>query len=105
MNAEKILLTHFSARHPKVPMTLLELNSASAASTSTDAAIAAPSSSPTSSSSPIVALAFDQASMRIGDMWKMQHYLEALEQIEKDTVAVEGEDEDEVGRLNVDVSV
>ncbi|RXW24848.1 hypothetical protein EST38_g1005 [Candolleomyces aberdarensis] len=106
MKAEKILLTHFSARHPKVPMTLLELNSASSscdASASSDAAAAAPSLSP--SSSPIVALAFDQASMRIGDMWKMQYYLEALEQIEKDTVAVEGEDEDEVGRLNVEVSV
>ncbi|KAJ2930031.1 hypothetical protein H1R20_g7064, partial [Candolleomyces eurysporus] len=108
MNAEKILLTHFSARHPKVPMTLLELNSASSsfdASTSSDAASGAvpPSISPLSS--PIVALALDQASMRIGDMWKMQHYLEALEQIEKDTVAVEGEDEDEVGRLNVEVSV
>ncbi|KAJ2915930.1 hypothetical protein MD484_g4468, partial [Candolleomyces efflorescens] len=62
----------------------------------------APFGSSSSSSSPIVALAFDQASMRIGDMWKMQHYLEALEQVEKDTVAVEGEDEDEAARLNVE---
>lgn len=102
MKAEKILLTHFSARHPKVPMTLLELTSASSASS--DAA-APPLPSPGSSSpSPIIALAFDQSSMRIGDMWKMQYYLEVLEQIEKDTVAVEGEDQDELERLNVEVS-
>ncbi|KAI6104184.1 hypothetical protein F5141DRAFT_1189708 [Pisolithus sp. B1] len=59
MNAYSILLTHFSARYPSMPQSMLTNY--------------APGE-------PIVALAFDHANVRIGDMRKMHAYMPAIEQ-------------------------
>ncbi|GLB41597.1 putative tRNase Z endonuclease [Lyophyllum shimeji] len=83
MNAEHILLTHFSARYPKMP----------------PSAIARPSQIPVEdgrAKEPIVALAFDHANLAIGNMWKVNYYLPALEQSFRDTVAEEGDDPEEM---------
>jgi ribonuclease Z len=62
MNAKNILLTHFSARYPKMPPSALRLSVTSS-----------------EKQRPVLALAFDQARMRIGDMWKMNYYLPVIE--------------------------
>ncbi|KAF5379502.1 hypothetical protein D9615_006481 [Tricholomella constricta] len=83
MNAEHILLTHFSARYPKMP----------------PSGLAKPSQIPIGeggrAKEPIVALAFDHANLTIGNMWKVNYYLPALEQSFRDTVAEEGDEEEE----------
>lgn len=61
MNAENVLLTHFSARYPKVPLHL-----------------AAPGSP--SDSGPTVALALDHSRVRIGEMAKLRAYAPAIRQ-------------------------
>jgi ribonuclease Z len=94
MRAETILLTHFSARHPKIPMSVMDISNS-------------PPRSPSMINArpkPTIALAFDQSSLRVGDMWKMKHYLPALEQNYKDTVAIDGEEDEEIqGAMDVDV--
>lgn len=59
MNAYSTLLTHFSARYPTMPQSML-MNY--------------------EPGEPIVALAFDHANVRIGDMRKMHAYMPAIEQ-------------------------
>jgi ribonuclease Z len=82
MNAENVLLTHFSARYPRMP----------------------PSGIPTASTygetsrEPILALAFDHANIAIGDMWKMNLYLPAIEQNFRDIA----DGDDEIVHLEVD---
>lgn len=79
MRAKHILLTHFSQRYPKVP----------------------PPSAPRESGllanekEPVIALAFDHASIRIGSMWKMARYLPAIQQCYDD----DGEWDDDLGDL------
>ncbi|KAH9831154.1 uncharacterized protein C8Q71DRAFT_715676 [Rhodofomes roseus] len=63
MHAENILLTHFSARYPKIPPTTSLPDS--------------PRASP--APSPHLGLAFDCTKFTIGDMWKQQFYLPAIE--------------------------
>ncbi|KAG6818817.1 hypothetical protein H0H93_001378 [Arthromyces matolae] len=75
MKAENILLTHFSARFPKMPSSALRSRN-------------------DGDSAPFVALAFDSASYRIGDMWKGKHYVKALEQSFRATLLEEGDEED-----------
>ncbi|GAA5982370.1 hypothetical protein JCM5350_006161, partial [Sporobolomyces pararoseus] len=61
MKAQHLLLTHFSARYPKLPPK---------------------SSSPSSSESshqPIIATAFDLMTLKLSDFWKMEQYREALD--------------------------
>ncbi|EGO29330.1 hypothetical protein SERLADRAFT_412876 [Serpula lacrymans var. lacrymans S7.9] len=92
MNAQKILLTHFSARYPKLP----------------PPAILSPPTSATSASiakEPILALAFDHASIKIGDMWKMNTYMGAIEQCFIDTTEDGDEEEntDALGMTQVDI--
>ncbi|OCH93318.1 hypothetical protein OBBRIDRAFT_790349 [Obba rivulosa] len=70
MNAEKVLLTHFSARYPKMPPSVFSENSFP------------------------LAIALDFARMKIGDLWKFNAYLPAIEHCFEET-AEEG-DEDEV---------
>ncbi|KAH7921559.1 hypothetical protein BV22DRAFT_1038537 [Leucogyrophana mollusca] len=60
MKAQNILLTHFSARYPKMPPPSV---------LATDGP-----------DDPTLALAFDMANIRIGDMWKMNAYMGAIEQ-------------------------
>lgn len=56
MNAKHVFLTHFSLRYPKMPHRAHE-----------------------HSERPL-ALAFDGACIRIGDIWKLEAYLPAIEQ-------------------------
>ncbi|KAH6915798.1 tRNA processing endoribonuclease [Coprinopsis sp. MPI-PUGE-AT-0042] len=94
MRAETILLTHFSARHPKIPMSVMDMS---------NSPLRNPSAIANARPKPTIALAFDQSSLRVGDMWKMKHYLPALEQNYKDTVAIDGEEEEMEGAMDVDV--
>ena len=59
MNAYSTLLTHFSARYPTMPQSMLAKRK---------------------DGDPFVALAFDHANIRIGDMQKMHAYTAAIEQ-------------------------
>ena len=61
MGAKKILLTHFSARYPGMPP-----RQGGRASEGVGA-------------QPLVGLAFDFARLRMGDMWKLNTYLPALQ--------------------------
>lgn len=100
MKAENVLLTHFSQRYPKIPI----LRSATAAAleasepsdlvpsdaTPTDQSSASP---PTVEHEPVVAVAFDCASIPIGSMWKMSRYTPALERVFAEMAeAAEGEE-------------
>jgi ribonuclease Z len=84
MNAENILLTHFSARYPKMP----------------PSGLPTPSTNDDSSREPILALAFDHANITIGDMWKMNLYLPAIAQSFND---IDDEGDDEVVPVEVGV--
>ncbi|KIJ09075.1 hypothetical protein PAXINDRAFT_172647 [Paxillus involutus ATCC 200175] len=59
MKAQNILLTHFSARYPTMPPSVM---------------------TPHKPGDPTLALAFDHANIKIGDMWKMNAYMKAIEQ-------------------------
>ncbi|KAH7911176.1 hypothetical protein BJ138DRAFT_1151318 [Hygrophoropsis aurantiaca] len=60
MKAQNILLTHFSARYPKMPP---------------------PSALKTEGpNDPVLALAFDMANIKLGEMWKLSAYMAAIEQ-------------------------
>ncbi|KZV65463.1 Metallo-hydrolase/oxidoreductase [Peniophora sp. CONT] len=74
MNARHTILTHFSTRYPDMPSYLAE------ASVDNDG--------------PNVALAFDHARMRVGDLWKMPLYLRAIEKSFQDTAEPEDEEEE-----------
>lgn len=82
MNAQNILLTHFSARYPKMP----------------------PSVSERQAGDPIVAFAFDHANIKIGDMWKMGAYARAIEQSFIDIADIEGEEPEVIDAIHVDIS-
>jgi len=56
-----------------------------------------------SAKEPVLALAFDHADIAIGNMWKMNFYLPAIEQIFKDTE--EEEDNDVAIEHNVEVDI
>ncbi|KAG0701177.1 hypothetical protein DFH29DRAFT_831788 [Suillus ampliporus] len=82
MNAQNILLTHFSARYPKMP----------------------PSISERQAGDPVVAFAFDHANIKIGDMWKMGVYARAIEQSFIDIADIEGEESEVIESAQVDIS-
>ncbi|KAF9038581.1 hypothetical protein BJ165DRAFT_1352473 [Panaeolus papilionaceus] len=87
MNAKNILLTHFSARHPKMPPSVVEQEKLR------------------SKDDPVVAPAFDLTSLTIGSLWKMKHYLPALEMNFNDTKDQDEEAGAEVSEaLDVNVS-
>jgi ribonuclease Z len=62
MRAKNTFLTHFSARYPKMPPYILD---------------ARPDSNNYAKENFIVT-AFDHLNMTIGDMWKMQFYVEPM---------------------------
>ncbi|KAK2462756.1 hypothetical protein APHAL10511_005274 [Amanita phalloides] len=109
MNAEHILLTHFSARYPKMPPT-----AAGTAKPDSDPMIFAHSGmgydaheraqtpeAVVRRRDPVIATAFDHMNLTIGDMWKVNHYLPAIHQSFLDT-REEGDDEvDESGAMEV----
>ena len=72
MSAQHILLTHFSARYSKLPITEKR-----------------------SPSDPVIFPAFDHLDMSIGNMWKMSHYIPVLEGNESETPE---DDDDEQAR-------
>ena len=57
MRAQKLLLTHFSARYPGMP----------------------PRQGGDASGGPLIGLAFDYSRIRLGDMWKLNMYLPAIQ--------------------------
>ncbi|KAF8166655.1 hypothetical protein K438DRAFT_1857115 [Mycena galopus ATCC 62051] len=77
MNAENVLLTHFSARYPRMPPSL---------------GIARPAGEP-GAREPVVALAFDHANLTLRNMWKLNMYLPAIQQTFADTSDEEDEEE------------
>lgn len=83
MKASNILLTHFSARYPKMPPSGLKPR----ASGSTE---------------PTVAVAFDHVNLTIGNMWKIGYYLPALQQSFYDTIE-EGDEEEAAAIEAVDM--
>lgn len=89
MEAESILLTHFSQRYPKIPI----LRPAATNQPTTggpsrgEAAAVEPE--------PVVALAFDCASIPIGSMWKMSRYKPALERLFTELAEEPGADDEE----------
>ncbi|KDQ10344.1 hypothetical protein BOTBODRAFT_115899 [Botryobasidium botryosum FD-172 SS1] len=80
MKAKHILLTHFSQRYPKMPPSLLtprlrEPKPLEAESTDPEDSLATGDPD-----KPVIALAFDHASIRVGSMWKMARYIPAIQQ-------------------------
>jgi ribonuclease Z len=87
MYAEHVLLTHFSARYPKMPPGgIIRLRQEDRLR------------------QPILALAFDQINLTIGNMWKLHHYLPAVEQSFRDTVEDDDGDVDVEAVVDVDIS-
>lgn len=78
MRAKNILLTHFSQRYPKLP----ELNLGAPRTSMLDESLEEAASEDTAGTIPTreapVAIAFDCASLRIGSLWKMEKYMDAL---------------------------
>lgn len=118
MNAEKILLTHFSARYPKMPPQILDQDATPATSTEPltapsqppsvsvlpdvpmDSAVSPPFPATTSEPEPreeqkraIIGLAFDHMNITLGEFWKLRTYLPAMDQ----ALAGDGEDGDAEG--------
>lgn len=79
MDAQNILLTHFSARFPK----MLPVKTG-----------------PSSGRGRTVALALDHTRVKIGDLWKLDAYLPAIECNFADTVAEEGDGEQEAATVS-----
>ncbi|KAK4685904.1 ribonuclease Z, partial [Tremellales sp. Uapishka_1] len=72
MDAKYILLNHFSQRYPKLP----KLPTVASPSESTN----------------IVSVSFDLMSLRLGDMWKMAHYMDALSLLFAETEVEDGDE-------------
>lgn len=131
MFAENILLTHFSARYPKLPppaapttlsgVDALELaaepdpvDGRCVAESENIHRSLGPAAFPqritdngeqrTSHWEPVIALAFDHADYKIGEMWKFGYYVKAFEQTFSD-MAGEEEDEDVVAHSRTEVDM
>ncbi|KAA1473038.1 hypothetical protein DENSPDRAFT_930713 [Dentipellis sp. KUC8613] len=89
MNAQNILLTHFSTRYPHMPARYFRPPSPSRSPKRSPS----PAPVPTSEE-PVVAMALDHARIRVGDMWKLQAYMPAIERSFIDSKE-EGDDEEE----------
>lgn len=76
MNAKNVLLTHFSARYPKMPPSV----------------VVSPEETTSKRKEPLVTLAFDLMEMDLDNMWKANLYLPAIEQCFKDS-AEEGDED------------
>lgn len=95
MRAENVLLTHFSSRYPHMPDYISESPVPSRPSSPTSSSPSIPTRNRKGSdNSPAVAIALDHARLRVGDMWKMQLYLKAIEKSFWD-VREEGDEEEE----------
>ncbi|WVR08979.1 hypothetical protein IAU60_006038 [Kwoniella sp. DSM 27419] len=86
MNASHILLNHFSQRYPKLPK------------------LPVPEATEDGVAQPAVSISFDFMSLRVGDMWKMPYYMDAMSMLFAE-VEEEGEGEDTVvGAVKGDVN-
>ncbi|KAF5375625.1 hypothetical protein D9757_008524 [Collybiopsis confluens] len=74
MNASNILLTHFSARQPKMPHQISSVHLKG------------------EEDLPFIVTAFDYAHFKIGSMWKMQFYMDAIDQSYREMVKEVGEE-------------
>ncbi|THG96498.1 hypothetical protein EW026_g5342 [Hermanssonia centrifuga] len=100
MKAENILLTHFSARYPKMPQSEVAISEDKVYSVLEDRASAPPADLSATEQSllindpskPVLALAFDHARIRIGEMRKLRAYLPAIEQTFAETAEKEDEE-------------
>jgi ribonuclease Z len=72
MNAKNVLLTHFSARHPKLPPSITR-----------EMAEAGPDAKQ------LIVPAFDLLNLKIGDMWKIPFYIPVLYHNFRETVCPE----------------
>jgi len=98
MNAKNILLTHFSARYPKIPH--YQVKSADGQITRGETVIGSDAGDCP------VAVAFDHARMRVDSLWKMNFYLSALEQSYLNTVTEDAEEGgEENGEAKMEVNV
>lgn len=81
MKASHCLLTHFSQRYPKLPQL---------------------SSTP---SGLVIAIAFDLMSVKVGEMWKLNHYLESMGILfrEVEVGGSEADEKEKVVEVEVDV--
>lgn len=77
MEASHVLLNHFSQRYPKLPKL---------------APPTQPHDGDSQAAEPIVSISFDFMSIRVRDMWKMSHYMEALTLLFEEVEAEEGDD-------------
>lgn len=73
MRARHLLLTHFSARYPKLPPL-----SRPPANPESDRAMAR---NPDAVLEPVIAVAFDMATMRLDEFWKMEQYRDAMDEL------------------------
>lgn len=80
MSAQHILLTHFSARYTKMPVTEKR-----------------------SPSDPVILPAFDHLDMSIGTMWKMSHYIPVLERNVSETSEDDGDEQSTQEHEAVDI--
>ncbi|EIW66065.1 hypothetical protein TREMEDRAFT_70321 [Tremella mesenterica DSM 1558] len=95
MGASHILLNHFSQRYPKLPRlapsstfypSYPTIDQTDQTIPSTSEAVASKGTDPSHTISsplqpdpePIISISFDLMSIRVGDMWKMSHYMEAM---------------------------
>ena len=74
MNSSQILLNHFSQRYPKLPKLNL------------------PADDGTGAKQPDISISFDFMSIRVGDMWKMAHYMDALSLLFDEAEPEDGDD-------------
>ncbi|GAA6036325.1 hypothetical protein JCM8097_001668 [Rhodosporidiobolus ruineniae] len=85
MEARHLLLTHFSARYPKLPPLSTYFSSSSAETADATA------------HRPVVATAFDLMTLRLADFWKVERYRDAMDALLSwDEAEEDGEDKDEL---------
>jgi ribonuclease Z len=70
MNAQNVILTHFSNRYPQMSGNLFN-----------------------NAEGPTITVAFDHARFRVGDLWKFSRYMSAIEQTVKGTTEEDDEEE------------
>ncbi|KAJ7623674.1 hypothetical protein FB45DRAFT_752560 [Roridomyces roridus] len=89
MNAENVLLTHFSARYPRMPPPI------------ESSGIRPPPGYGAPVRDPVVALAFDNVNLTIGNMWKLSMYLSVIQKAFADTKVEADEEEAKVARAAI----
>jgi ribonuclease Z len=80
MNASHILLNHFSQRYPKLPKLNLPTNPTSSDGT------------PSATAQPDISISFDFMSIKVGEMWKMAHYMDPLSMLFDEAEPEDGDD-------------